>query len=212
MKIVLATRNAGKIAEIKAVLDMPGIQWLIHSDDSAWPEVVEDGDTFLANATKKARVLAEHFDLPALADDSGLEVDALAGKPGIYSARFAGPDGSDADNIVKLLNELKDVPDNNRQAAFVAVVALVWPDGRIISATGTCPGTIVKEPRGERGFGYDPVFAPLERSGDAKLDLSADARPARTMAEMTAGEKNSLSHRGKALRSLSAKLKELGVV
>jgi len=192
MTVVLATKNAGKIAEIKAVLDIPGVAWLTCEGQPDWPEVVEDGPTFLANATLKARALADFFDRPALADDSGLEVEALDGRPGINSARFAGPAGIDDDNISKLLYALRDVPAEKRSAQFVAVVVLAMPDGRVISATGACRGAINTARRGARGFGYDPVFLPLGYE--------------KTMAELTAEEKNSLSHRGRALRRLRPSL------
>ena len=188
MRVVLATRNAGKIAEIKAILDVRGITWLTYQDQPDWPDVIEDGSTFLANATLKATALADHFNLPALADDSGLEVDALGGRPGIHSARFAGPDATDADNVAKLLLELRDVPAGSRGAQFSSVVVLAAPGGATISATGACRGSITTAARGEGGFGYDPVFLPLGYE--------------KTMAELSAAEKNSLSHRGRALRRL----------
>lgn len=188
MKVVLATKNAGKIAEIKAILDVPGIEWLTYQGQADWPDVIEDGSTFLANATLKATALADHFDTPAMADDSGLEVEALGGRPGIHSARFAGPDAADADNVAKLLLDLRDVPEGKRGAQFSSVVVLAMPGGRTVSATGVCPGTIAAAARGEGGFGYDPVFLPLGYE--------------KTMAELTAAEKNSLSHRGRALRRL----------
>lgn len=188
MRVVLATKNAGKIAEIKAILDLPGVVWLTYEDQPEWPEVIENGSTFLANATIKAKTLADHFNLPALADDSGLEVEALDGRPGIHSARFAGLGAVDADNVAKLLFELRDAPEGNRGAQFASVVVLAMPGGRTVSATGACPGNITTAARGEGGFGYDPVFMPLGYE--------------KTMAELTAAEKNSLSHRGRALRRL----------
>jgi XTP/dITP diphosphohydrolase len=192
MRIVLATAGRGKIAEIKNILDMPGVSWLTQEAFDDWPEIVENGPTFQANAEIKARAVAERFDLPALADDSGLEVDALGGRPGVRSARYAGPDASDTDNVAKLLDELDGAPAGQRGARFVAVVVLAWPDGRIQTATGACPGTIATEPRGEGGFGYDPVFIPegIER----------------TMAELSPSEKNAISHRGRALRVLRGQL------
>ena len=194
MKIVLASANPGKIAEIKAILDLPRIEWLTYNEWPEWPAVTEDGLTFLDNAVAKARTLADFFDLPALADDSGLEVEALGGRPGVGSARFAGAQAADADNVDKLLRELAAADTRNRKARFVAVVVLAWPDGRVIAATGVCTGEITAAPRGDRGFGYDPVFVPEGRS--------------QTMAELTPAEKNSLSHRGRALRELRRRLEE----
>jgi len=190
MKIVLATKNPGKIAEIKAIFALPGIEWLTHDEEAAWPHVDEDAPTFEGNAVKKARALADFFGLPALADDSGLEVEALGGAPGIYSARFAGPHCVDADNVAKLLRELTGKTE--RAAAFKAAVVMAWPDGRLVSATGSCPGSIASEPKGAGGFGYDPVFIPDGYD--------------RTMAELDPAEKNRLSHRGRALRSLKAEV------
>jgi XTP/dITP diphosphohydrolase len=192
MKIVLATANRGKIAEIKNILDMPGVTWLTQEAFGDWPDIVEDGPTFQANAEIKARAVAQKFDLPALADDSGLEVDALGGRPGVRSARYAGPNASDADNVAKLLDELADTPAGERTARFVAVVVVAWPDGRTESAAGFCRGTIAAAPRGEGGFGYDPVFVP------EGMD--------RTMAELAPSEKNEISHRGRALRLLRDEL------
>ncbi len=195
MRIALATTNQGKIAEIKAVLGDADIEWVTAGPGSGWPKVEETGATFFDNATAKAKALAEHLNMPALADDSGLEVEALGGRPGIHSARYAGPRAADADNVAKLLGELSDVPAAGRGARFVAVVVLARPDGSQVSATGTCPGAITDGPRGHGGFGYDPVFLP---DGYEK-----------TMAELTPEEKNSLSHRGRALRALKVELDRL---
>ena len=192
MKIVPATTNSGKIAEIKAVFDVAGIEWVTADEDPDWPQVEETGATFLENATIKATALADYFNLPALADDSGLEVAVLGGRPGIYSARYAGPNAVDADNISKLLKELETFPQVDRRARFVTAVVLVWPDRRSLSALGACSGSIISVPRGTGGFGYDPVFLP---DGYEK-----------TMAELTPGEKNRISHRGRALRALRREL------
>lgn len=196
MKIVLATRNFGKIKEIKKIMDRPGLDWQAFDDKQVWPQVDETGQTFLENATLKAETLSRFFELPALADDSGLEVDALDGRPGIQSARFAGESATDALNVTKLLSELEKTSDNVdvlRTARFVAVVVLIWPDGRSLSAKGECRGSIARAPRGNNGFGYDPVFVP---DGYDK-----------TMAQMSPEEKNRLSHRGRALAELNKQLK-----
>jgi XTP/dITP diphosphohydrolase len=157
------------------------------------PEVVEDATTFLGNARLKAVALAEAGGLPALADDSGLEVDHLDGAPGVWSARYAGEGATDAANVAKLLGALEGVPDAGRGARFRAVVVLRWPDGREVSAEGSVEGRIAHEPRGGGGFGYDPVFVPTEGDG-------------RTFGEMGPEEKHLISHRGRSLRALVAKL------
>lgn len=191
MKIVLATSNRGKISEIKDILDFSSVEWVTIEDQPEWPEVVEDGQTFLENATLKARALAQFFCEPALADDSGLEVEVLENRPGIKSARFAGPKATDEENITKLLDDLNKASlrgERSRVARFLSVVVLYWPDGRTISAVGQCQGTIATSPRGTFGFGYDPIFIPNGYG--------------RTMAELSPAEKNKLSHRGSALREL----------
>ncbi|HEB13010.1 MAG TPA: XTP/dITP diphosphatase [Actinobacteria bacterium] len=196
MKIVLATRNFGKIREIKEIIDRPGIDWQVFDDQAVWPQVDETGQTFLDNATLKAETLSRFFMLPALADDSGLEVDALGGRPGVQSARFAGESATDAANVAKLLSELEKISKNDdfsRAARFVAAVVFVWPDGRSLSAKGECRGSITRAPSGNNGFGYDPIFIP---NGYDK-----------TMAQMSPEEKNKLSHRGRALVELNRQLK-----
>ena len=185
-KAVLATRNKGKVKEFSELL-LGVVANVVSLDDlEDPPEVVEDGETFKDNALKKARAICEYSGLPALADDSGLEVDALGGRPGVYSARYAGAGASDSDNYEKLLEELGDDPD--RRARFVCVLALVFPDGKEITSEGECPGMITDGPRGEGGFGYDPVFYV---PGKAK-----------TMAELPPEVKNELSHRARAVRNL----------
>lgn len=191
MKIVLATTNPGKIEEIKAILDLPGVIWSSWEDWDGWPTIVEDGSDFKANAAKKAREVSRFTGLPALADDSGLEVAALGGRPGVNSARYAGRGAGDAANVDKLLRELEEaaaVSFGDRSAHFTACVVLAWPDGRSVFATGRCDGSISKAPAGEGGFGYDSVFVP--EGSD------------RTMAELSRDEKNRLSHRGRALARL----------
>jgi XTP/dITP diphosphohydrolase len=198
MKIALATANKGKIKEIEAVLDMPGLEWLTVYDVADWPAIEETGATFQENARLKALGVARHFNLPALADDSGLEVDALGGLPGVRSARFAGPSATDAENVAKLIADLREfvggaaVPAPTYTARFVCELALAWPAGKTVTAAGVCEGEIILTPRGSGGFGYDPIFVP------AGYD--------RTTAELSAAEKNKISHRGRALRALKDRL------
>lgn len=185
-EIVLATKNKGKVREFQGLL--AGLVGNVISLDDlvSPPDVIEDGDTFLDNALKKARAIAEHSGKPALADDSGLVVDALGGRPGVCSARYSGEGASDIDNIIKLLKELKNSSD--RRAKFVCFLALVFPGGREILAEGVCEGEILDRPRGEGGFGYDPVFYLSERG--------------KTMAEVPPGIKNKISHRARAVDNL----------
>ena len=190
MEIVLATHNKKKVEEIRRITaDLP-ITILSLDNFPNCPETVEDKDTFEGNAIKKAVEACRCSGKPALADDSGLEVDALGGAPGVYSARYAGTtgSGSDVSNYEKLLGELKNVPYGKRGARFVCCMALAFPDGSIKTFFGYVDGGIGHEPKGDTGFGYDPVFIP----GGHK----------RTFAEMTGREKDDLSHRGKALEKL----------
>jgi len=185
-EIVLATRNKGKVKELAGLLE--GLVGNVVSLDDlvSPPEVVEDADTFRGNALKKARAIAEYSGKPALADDSGLVVDALGGRPGVRSARYAGEEATDGDNIEKLLIELGE--ETNRSAKFICVLALVYPDGTEIIAEGECPGEILDKPRGEGGFGYDPVFYLPDRM--------------KTMAEVKPQIKNEISHRARAVHNL----------
>lgn len=198
-KIVLATGNAHKIAEMKEILTavVPAFDASLVAtmDDFSAPSPVEDGVTFTENALIKARHLAESTGLPALADDSGLSVDVLGGAPGVFSARWSGRHGDDRANRELLLAQLHDVPDPNRGARFVCAAALVFPDGREYVQEGVVTGTLTSSPRGDRGFGYDPVFAP-EGSH-------------RTTAELAPVEKNRISHRFRALRALAPALREV---
>lgn len=187
MKILIATRNPGKLTEIQAVFQVPGLELLTINDVPNAPEVVEDGDTFVINAIKKAVTLSLMSKLWTLADDSGLEVDALGGRPGVKSARYSGEPVDHQLNIAKVLTELTG--ESNRQARFVTVLALASPSGRSQIVEGHCEGVITTEPRGTGGFGYDPIFIPKD-GGDG----------ARTFGEMTAAEKNQISHRAVALR------------
>ena len=192
-QLVFATRNRGKIEELQLLLSDTSLE-LLSLDDIQVPEVVEDGATFEANAKKKAREVALHTRLPALADDSGLEVDALDGRPGVYSARYAGPDATDAENNAKLLLELKD--SDARKARFRSALAFADPLGalgeRILVSKGSCEGTILREARGDGGFGYDPLFFSSE--------LGA------TFAEVGNGPKNQLSHRARAMKAMRKQL------
>jgi XTP/dITP diphosphohydrolase len=188
LKLVCASANPDKVAEIAAILG-PDVELAPRPSDV--PEVVEDADTLEGNARLKATAIATATGRPALADDTGLEVAALGGAPGVYAARYAGPGATYADNRAKLLAELAGHGD--RSARFRTVVVVVWPDGSELTAEGVCDGTIAEEKRGDRGFGYDPVFVPADGDG-------------RTFAEMTDGEKNALSHRARALRNLLSTL------
>ena len=183
MKILIASRNAHKIQEILEIFRLPGVEWISTADIPDLPDVEEDGDTFEANAMKKAVELARAAGLWALADDSGLEVAALGNAPGVFSARYAGEPSNHANNNAKLLRELTGKPD--RSARFRCVVALSDPAGRVETVSGFCPGHIIDTLRGAQGFGYDPLFVP-----DGHVQ---------TFAEMGSEQKNQLSHRGRAL-------------
>lgn len=188
--VVVATGNAHKVAEIQAALDLPNLTFVAASElQGGWVSPEEDGETFEANARIKARAAYQRFGMPALADDSGLEVDALDGEPGVHSRYYAGPCATDEENNARLLLALRDVPHTERAARFRSTLVLVNEDGSEIVATGTCEGAIGFEPRGENGFGYDPLFFPA-------------ATPGVTMAELSMVEKNAISHRGAALREL----------
>jgi XTP/dITP diphosphohydrolase len=153
------------------------------------PDVVEDADTLLGNARLKAAAVGAAAELPAISDDTGLEVDALGGAPGVRTARYAGEHATYADNRAKLLRDLSGVPDDRRTARFRTVAMVVWPDGREIAVEGVCEGRIAPREIGTRGFGYDPVFIPADGDG-------------RSFSEMSDAEKNDISHRGRALRAL----------
>lgn len=185
---LLASNNAGKLREFREIFTEDTILSL--KDVSLEIEVEEDGTTFEENAVKKASEVAKISGMTAIADDSGLCVDALDGAPGVYSARYAGEDATDRERIEKLLEELKDKTD--RRARFVSVVALCTPDGETVTAYGECEGTILYEPLGDGGFGYDPVFHVKEFD--------------KTFGQLTGEEKNSISHRGRAIRALKEKL------
>jgi XTP/dITP diphosphohydrolase len=194
MKLVVATANSDKAAEIRAVLLDAGLDVELVSRPDDVPEVDETGTTLEDNARLKAVALCEATGLPAVADDTGLEVDALDGAPGVYSARYAGEDATYADNVAKLLGALAGVEAGARTARFSTVALAHWPDGREVAAFGEVAGTIATEARGGAGFGYDPLFVPDEGDG-------------RTFAEMSADEKHRVSHRGRAFRTLADGLK-----
>jgi XTP/dITP diphosphohydrolase len=186
--IVIASRNEHKVEEIRKLLAGLSVDVLSLRDFPDAPEVDEDGTTFRANALKKARVISQFTGLSALADDSGLEVESLDGKPGVWSARFAGESASDADNNRKLLRCMADVPPEERAAQFRCVIALVSPKGAEELVEGICSGVIIEEERGSGGFGYDPLFL-VPHLG-------------KTFAELSTEEKNRISHRGKALQQV----------
>jgi XTP/dITP diphosphohydrolase len=166
------------------------VEWILAAGhEDSWPEVEETGETYLENALLKARAVAAAQGIPAVADDSGIEVDALDGGPGPRSARFAGPTATDEENLRLLVDRLREVPEERRAARYRCVAACAWPDGREVWADGGCEGRLIVEPTGSGGFGYDPVFVP-------------DETPGRTMAQLSSDEKNAISHRGRALRAL----------
>jgi XTP/dITP diphosphohydrolase len=189
---VLATANKHKTAEMSAVLAELGIEVLPRPIDLA--DVDETADTLIGNALLKAHAVMEASGHAAVADDTGLFVDALDGAPGVYSARYSGEGATDEKNVEKLLGALSGIAAEARSATFRTVIAVVYPDGREIVVEGILPGVIIDEPRGEHGFGYDPVFLP---------DLANN----RTLAEMTMEEKNEHSHRARALRALAEALR-----
>jgi XTP/dITP diphosphohydrolase len=206
VRLVLATHNRHKLVELRAIL-LPAVPGLAPDDvatsaDVGAPDVAETGVTFAENALLKARELAAHTGLPAVADDSGLCVDVLGGAPGVFSARWAGRHGDDAANLRLLLDQLADVPAEHRGAHFACAAALVTPEGAEHVRYGTLPGRLTTAPRGSGGFGYDPILVP-------------DAQPARavgqilTSAELTPGEKNAISHRGEAFRALAPVIAEI---
>jgi XTP/dITP diphosphohydrolase len=187
VKVVLATRNAGKLREVGAILAAHGIEVLALPDGVELPQ---EGDDYEANAIAKATAAARATGCVALGDDSGLEVEALGGAPGPHSARWGGPDLDDAGRNARLLAALDAVPGRRRAARFVCVAAVATPDARVATARGVCAGRILVAPRGAGGFGYDPVFGIGDRS----------------LAELSGAEKDALSHRGRAFRALAAQV------
>lgn len=195
LRLVVATANRDKAGEIVAVLQQSGadVDLVARPDDV--PPVDETGTTLIANARLKAEALRDATGLAALGEDTGLEIDSLGGAPGVYSARYAGEDATYQDNVTKVLHDMHVVLRASRTARFRTAVVLAFPDGSELTAEGVVEGTIAESPRGERGFGYDPVFAPAGAGG-------------RTFAEMTPEQKHAVSHRGRALRALAARLRE----
>ena len=199
-RVVLATHNAHKVAELRRILhsehhvdhgiELLGLDWF-----PTMPEVDETGATFAENALLKAHAAAQFTGLVAIADDSGIAVDALNGMPGVLSVYWAGRARDDAANLRLLLEQIEDVPDERRGAAFVCAAAAATPDGREIVVEGRAEGTVLRAPRGDGGFGYDPIFVPIGET--------------RTTAEMTPEEKDAISHRGRAFRALRPMLQEL---
>ena len=191
--IVLATRNSGKIREFQQLLKNFPVEIKGLSDFGPIPEVEEDGETFDDNAYKKALFTAKALGLPAIADDSGLVVEALGGAPGVKSARYAGENSTDKENIDKLLMEMKGLDD--RRAAFECVISIAVPSGPALTYEGRCEGEITLEPKGKSGFGYDPVFF-CPQFG-------------KTFAELSSDEKNRVSHRGKALKEVTEEFEKI---
>lgn len=190
-RVLVASRNAKKLKELRRILDeagVAGVELVSLNEVPPYEEAPETGATFEENAIAKARDGAVATGLPCVADDSGIEVDALNGMPGVLSARWAGGHGDDAANNTLLLAQLGDVPDDRRGARFVSTCALVLPDGTTTVVRGEWPGTIAREPNGDGGFGYDPLFLPDDGTGSA--------------AELTPAEKDAISHRGRALTQL----------
>lgn len=188
MEIIIASKNEGKIKEIRQLLPLPQVKWLTYKELPDWPDIKESGKTYTENAVIKALTLAKKYQKPALGEDAGLEVAALKGQPGLKSARYAGEKANDEENIELLLKNLRGTPPPKRQAQFIAVAVLAFPDGRLLKTKGVCCGQISLKPAGKAGFGYDPVFIP---EGHQK-----------TLAELGVEEKNKLSHRAKALKQL----------
>jgi len=194
-ELVLATRNRHKAAELLMLLGDPRIIIRTLDEFPGAPDVVEDGDTCEANAVKKARAIAEYTGLPAVADDTGLEVDALGGRPGVYAARYAGEHATYEDNCRKLLRELTGVSPAQRTARFLTVAAIALPSGRVRVAQGVLDGMIAEEASGTLGFGYDPVFFVPELG--------------KTLAQLSADQKNTISHRAKAFTQAKDLLHEM---
>jgi XTP/dITP diphosphohydrolase len=194
-KVVLATRNRGKIAELRRILASYDVELVGLAEFPDVPDVAETGATFVDNAMLKAKAVSQATHLVAIADDSGLAVDALNQMPGVLSARWAGRHGDDAANLNLVLAQLSDVPDERRTAAFVCAAAAAAPDGRELVVEERLDGRLIRSPRGSNGFGYDPIFVPTGHD--------------RTTAELSAAEKDAISHRGKAFRALAPDLADL---
>jgi XTP/dITP diphosphohydrolase len=189
MRLVLATKNPGKVKEILRICHDWPVEWVTFAD-AWWRDVGETGETYLDNALLKARSVVEELGLPAVADDSGIEVDALGGRPGPGSARLAGSGANDLDNLRLLIRLVSEVSPEERTARYRCIAACAWPDGRELWAEGVCEGRLELEPKGVGGFGYDPIFVPAGADGH------------RTIAELPPEEKDRISHRGIAFRAL----------
>ena len=197
-KLVIATRNAGKIAEFRRILDAishSAVELVGLDEFKNLVDVEETGATFEENALLKARYTAKMTGLPSISDDSGLCIDVLGGAPGIFSARWAGAHGNDKANLEKVLEDLENVPDEERGAHFICATALVMPDGREVVKEERFEGNILRSPIGDQGFGYDPIFSPLG------MEISS--------AQMSAEEKDAVSHRGKSLRAIAPHVIEM---
>lgn len=195
-RLAIASRNAHKLRELARICADWPVEWVTvdNHDPSRFPDVEESGETYLDNAMLKATQVSQALGIAAIADDSGIEVDALGGAPGSRSARYAAGHATDEQNLDALLRAVRGVPSGGRTARYRCIAAIAWPDGRTTHADGTCEGAIVSKRRGGRGFGYDPVFVP------AGWD--------ETMAELTDDQKDRISHRGRAFRALRAMLAE----
>ena len=193
-RIAIASHNPHKLLELARICADWPVEWVTTGSGGpeGFPKVEESGDTYLENALLKARAVAIALGLPAMADDSGIEVSALGGKPGPRSARYAGPDATDEQNLVALMRATAGVPSGGRGARYVSVAAIAWPDGAELHAEGICEGSLVGKRRGSGGFGYDPIFVP--------------AGWEETMAELTSEQKDRISHRGRAFRELRSLL------
>jgi XTP/dITP diphosphohydrolase len=188
-RLAIASRNLHKLREIRAICADWPVTWITVEDRAGdWPDVEEPHDTYLDNALEKARAVSASLGMAALADDSGIEVDALGGAPGPRSARYAGESATDEQNLRALIRAIAGVPTDGRTAHYRCVATIAWPDGREVHADGTCEGTLIAKPRGTGGFGYDPIFEP------AGWD--------ETMAELIPEQKHRISHRGRAFRAL----------
>lgn len=194
MTYIAATGNMHKLTEFKRILTPLNIKLISTKEANVYVNVEETAKTFEGNAEIKALAICKAADMPAIADDSGIVVDALGGAPGIYSSRYAGPNSTDLDKMNKLLNEIKDVPKEKRTARFVCAICCIFPNGKTIQVRGTCEGYIADEICGNGGFGYDPIF--IEKETGKTFGILSD------------DEKDRLSHRGKALRLFAEKLKE----
>ena len=195
--LAVASSNVHKLREIARICRAWPVEWVtVENDPREWPDVEESGDTYLENALLKARAVAIALDMPAVADDSGIEVDALGGAPGPRSARYSGPDATDERNLQQLLRAVKGIPAGGRTARYRCVAALALPDGTEVHTEALCEGALISKPRGSAGFGYDPIFVP--------------AGWETTMAEVGDEQKDRISHRGRAFRALADLLGSVG--